>query len=93
MRSARQSLPDLSASVEDVVVHGARLAGRVRYRGTHGGSFAGIAPTRRPVEFEAFHFARFENGKIVEWWGTADLFGALVQIRSPPRRPGLVSHH
>ncbi len=80
MRSARQSFPDLSAAVEDVVADGDRVAGRVRYQGTHRGSFAGIPPTGRTVEFEAFHIARFEGDVVVEWWGTADLFGALHQI-------------
>jgi predicted ester cyclase len=86
MRSARQSFPDLSASVEDVVAEGDRVAGRVRYRGTHWGSFAGIAPTGHAVEFEAFHIARLQDGK--EWWGTADLLGALMQMGARLVEPG-----
>jgi predicted ester cyclase len=80
MRAARAAFPDLTATVQDVVANPDRLAARVRYRGTHGGTFLGMAPTGREVDFEAFHFARFRNGRIVEWWGTADLLGALQQI-------------
>jgi predicted ester cyclase len=80
LRSARAAFPDLTATVQDVVADADRLAGRVRYRGTHGGTFVGIAATGRAVDFEAYHFARFRNGRIVEWWGTADLLGALRQI-------------
>jgi predicted ester cyclase len=80
LRSARAAFPDLTATVQDVVADADRLAGRVRYRGTHGGTFVGIAATGRAVDFEAYHFARFRNGRIVEWWGTADLLGALGQI-------------
>jgi len=80
MRAARAAFPDLTATVVDVVADADRLAGRVRYSGTHGGAFLGMAPTGRAVDFDAFHFARFWNGRIVEWWGTADLLGALQQI-------------
>lgn len=80
MHAARAAFPDLTAMVQDVVAGSDRVAGRVRYRGTHGGTFLGLAATGREVDFEAFHFARFRNGKIVEWWGTADLLGALHQI-------------
>ena len=80
MRAARAAFPDLTATVQDLVAGFDRLAARVRYRGTHSGTFLGIAATGREVDFEAFHFARFRNGRIVEWSGTADLLGALRQI-------------
>jgi predicted ester cyclase len=80
MRATRAVFPDLTVTVQDVVADRDRLAARVRYRGTHGGTFLGIAATGKEVDFEAFHFARFRNGSIVEWWGTADLLGALQQI-------------
>jgi predicted ester cyclase len=82
MRSARSSFPDLQAFVEDVVVEGDRAAGRVRYIGTHRGTFLGVRATGKAVDFEAFHLVRFAEGRIVEWWGTADLLGALNQIRA-----------
>jgi predicted ester cyclase len=88
MRSARAAFPDLSATVEDVVAGSDRVAGRVRYRGTHSGTFVGVPATRRSVDFEAFHIARFRNGRIVEWWGTADLLGALQQIGATVSAPG-----
>ena len=80
LRAARSAFPDLTGTVEDVVVGSDRVAGRVRYRGTHRGTFAGLAPTGRTVDFEAFHIVRFRNGKVVDWWGTADLLGVLQQI-------------
>ena len=88
MRAVRAPFPDLTATVQDVVADRDRLAGRVRYRGTHGGAFLGIAATGRQVEFEAFHFVHFRDGRIVEWWGTADLLGALQQIGAVVSAPG-----
>src|SRR5687767_7867430 len=54
MRATRAVFPDLTATVQDVLADVDRLAARVRYRGTHGGPFLGIAATRRKVDFEAF---------------------------------------
>jgi predicted ester cyclase len=51
LAQARSAFPDLSANVEDVVVEGDRVAGRVTYRGTHSGAFVGVAATGHIVEF------------------------------------------
>jgi hypothetical protein len=32
------------------------------------------------VALPAFHIVRFDAGRAVEWWGTADLLGALTQL-------------
>ena len=38
------------------------------------------APSDRQVEISAFHIVRFSGSRIAEWWGTADLLGALQQL-------------
>jgi predicted ester cyclase len=89
--TARTSFPDLRGTVEQVLAEGDLVAGRVTWRGTHDGPFAGVAPTGRRVTFEAYHFVRFAGGKAAEWWGTADISGALAQLRtssSPDHAPG-----
>jgi predicted ester cyclase len=80
MSTARRSFPDLRGTVGHVLAEGDLVAGRVTWRGTQEGPFAGAAPTGQSVAFEAYHIARFEGGKVVEWWGTADIFGALAQL-------------
>ena len=87
MRGARSAFPDLLGTVEDVVSDSHRVAGRVSYRGTHRGDFLGIPATGRAVEFEAFHIVRFRDRQIVEWWGAADLLGALQQLGAGITRP------
>jgi len=52
----------------------------VTWRGTQQGSFLGVPPSGKPVEIPAFHIVRLSAGRIVEWWGTADLLGALEQL-------------
>ena len=79
-RSARRAFPDLTGTVEDVLTDGDKVAGRVTWRGRHRGDLMGVAGTGDKVEFPAFHIVRFSKGRAVEWWGTADLLGALVQV-------------
>ena len=79
LRYVRTAFPDVHVSVEDTVSQGDRVAGRVAWRGTHRGTLLGIAGSGRPTEFTAIHIVRFENGKTAEWWGVADLLGALLQ--------------
>ncbi len=50
------------------------------WRGTHEGPLAGVGGSGKAVRFTASHIVRFENGKAAEWWGVADLLGALQQI-------------
>src|SRR5215204_6975501 len=86
MASARSSFPDLRGTVEHLLAEGDLVAGRVTWRGTQAGPFAGAAPTGQSVAFEAYHIVRFEGEKAAEWWGTADIFGALAQLGGPPPR-------
>jgi steroid delta-isomerase-like uncharacterized protein len=80
MRYVRTAFPDVRVTVEDTLSQGDRVAGRVTWRGTHEGPLAGVAASGKPVQFTAIHIVRFENGKAAEWWGVADLLGALQQI-------------
>jgi steroid delta-isomerase-like uncharacterized protein len=80
MARVRSYFPDLSGTVEDIVVEGDRVAARVTWRGTHRGAFLGIPPTGRSVSFSAFHIVRFSEDRAAEWWGTADLLSALQML-------------
>ena len=55
----------------------------VTWRGTQAGPFAGAAPTGESVAFETYHIARFEGGKVAEWWGTADIRGLDLRGDDP----------
>jgi steroid delta-isomerase-like uncharacterized protein len=81
---ARAAFPDMHGTIEDVVAEGDRVAARVTWRGTHRGEFLGVDGTGRDVTFEAYHLVRFSEGRAAEWWGTADLLGALDQMRAAP---------
>lgn len=48
--------------------------------GTHQGEFNGIAPTGRRIEVNGIQIGRFENGEIVERWGSSDELGIVQQL-------------
>ena len=48
--------------------------------GTHQGEFQGIAPTNKRIEVNGIQIGRFEEGKIVERWGSSDELGILRQL-------------
>lgn len=87
LRYVRGVFPDVHVTVEDVISQGDRVGGRVTWRGTHRGTLAGVPGSGRPVEFTAIHIVRFENGKAAEWWGVADLLGALLQAGAQVTAP------
>jgi steroid delta-isomerase-like uncharacterized protein len=81
MGSARASFPDLQGIIQDVILADSDyVIGRVTWQGTQRGPFAGLPPTSRPATLAAIHIVRFEAGRIVEWWGIADLLGTIHQL-------------
>jgi steroid delta-isomerase-like uncharacterized protein len=81
MASARTSFPDLQGTIEEVLLADKdRVVGRVTWHGTQRGSFAGLPPTNKAVTLPVIHVVRFKAGQIVEWWGIADIFGAVRQL-------------
>lgn len=82
----RTAFPDLTMTIEDVVVAGDRVAVRSTARGTHAGDFLGVPATGRRVEFPAFDFHQVADGRFRTSWHLEDNLGLLAQIR-PDGRP------
>lgn len=78
----RSAFPDGTASLEDILAEGDRVAFRLTIRGTHHGAFQGIAPTGRRVTVSFAAIVRIEGGKLVEEWGGLDLFDLRQQLES-----------
>jgi steroid delta-isomerase-like uncharacterized protein len=80
------ALPDLTATMEDLVIAGDRVVGRFVYRGTHRGEFMGLPASGRPVEMRSIDIWRVADGLFVEHWdelNTLEFFqqlGALPQL-------------
>ena len=78
------AFPDLQIEIEDLIAEGDKVVGRVTARGTHQGEFMGIAPTGKPVSFNAIDVVRIGSGKIVERWSQADSLALLQQLGAVP---------
>ncbi|WP_255196967.1 ester cyclase [Halorarius litoreus] len=80
MSVLREAFSDFSATVEDTVTEGDRVAMRVTLRGTHDGPFMGIEATGKSFEVENTVFSRIEDGQIAERWVLPNMLGMLGQL-------------
>ena len=76
----RTGFPDLTATVEEVLVEGDRVVTRYTARGTHLGTFQGVAPTGKRIEASGTTIDRYAGGRIVETWDSFDLLAVYRQI-------------
>ena len=83
-----EALPDLEATMDDLVVNGDRVVGRFTYRGTHRGEFFGVPASGRRLEMRSIDIWRVSDGELAEHWdelNTLDLFrqfGPLALFRA-----------
>ncbi len=81
----RSAFPDLAVSVEHEVKDEDNIAIAYTVTGTHRGDFMGVPATGKRIKARGMQIARFENGKIVERWGSSDELGILKQIGAAPK--------
>lgn len=77
-------LPDVTGTMEDLVVSGDRVVGRFVYRGTHTGELMGFPATGRSVEMRSIDIWRVVDGKFVEHWDELNLLQVFQQIGALP---------
>ena len=80
----RQSFPDIRWTLEEAIAEGDKVACRFTARGTHRGVFMGVAPTGRPVQYEAMNIYTFRDGKLTDEFALPNLLSALIQIGGLP---------
>ncbi len=80
----RTAFPDMKVEPQTMVTEGDQVAFAYTLTGTHKGDFNGIAPTGKSIEVRGMQIGRFENGKMVERWGSSDELGILKQIGAAP---------
>ncbi len=80
----RAAFPDLKVEPQTLVAEGDQVAFAYEITGTHKGDFNGVAATGRPIKVRGMQIGRFEDGKMVERWGSSDELGILKQIGAAP---------
>lgn len=78
------ALPDLSATMEDLVISGDRVVGRFVYRGTHTGELLGIPASGNAVEMRSIDIWRIADDMFVEHWDELNLMEVFQQIGALP---------
>lgn len=77
-------LPDVSVTMEDLIISGDRVVGRFTYSGTNTGDFLGIPASGKPVEMRSIDIWRVQNGRFVEHWDELNLMQMFQQIGALP---------
>ena len=80
----RSAFPDLAVKVEHLTADDDTVAIAYTLTGTHHGTFLGVAATGKKVSARGVQIACFDNGKMVERWGSSDQLGILQQIGAEP---------
>lgn len=81
----RAAFPDIKVTIENIVAQDDKVVSRVRWSGTHTGTFMGfIQPTNKEMNWGEIVTDRFENGKIVERWYNTDALGIFRQLGLVP---------
>lgn len=84
IRLNREAFPDYKLTVVSMIAEGDHVAWRWTMRGTHQGEFLGIPPTGTQVTMTGIAIYRIIEGKIVDRWGEADIWGLVEQLKSIP---------
>jgi steroid delta-isomerase-like uncharacterized protein len=79
-RSMLTAFPDAHIEPAHLAADDEHVTVAYTLTGTHQGDFQGIAPTGRSIEVTGVQLARFEDGKIVERWGSSDELGIVRQL-------------
>ncbi|UOE51640.1 ester cyclase [Mucilaginibacter sp. SMC90] len=74
------AFPDMKLAVEQLVADDENVSFAYTLTGTHKGDFNGIPATNKSIEARGMQISKFENGKMIERWGSSDELGILKQI-------------
>lgn len=80
-----RGMPDVSATLEEILVEGDRVFVRAAFNGTHQGDLMGLRPTGKRIRMEVWHLFRVREGKIVEHRAQSDLLSVLRQVAASAR--------
>jgi|ERR1700687_1012778 len=73
VRTIRSALPDLEATIQNMVAEGDYVAMWNTATATHRGELFGMPASGKRIAMKDFHLFRFSKGKIVEHWNQVGL--------------------
>lgn len=87
IKSLHHGFKDFSLTIEDLMMDGDKVWGRMTGRGTHQKQFGPMLPTGKTFEITVIDIMRFKEGKLIEHWGVADRLSLMEQLgmKPPPK--------
>jgi predicted ester cyclase len=79
-KAFRAAVPDLTATIEELIVAGDRAVVRLAFAGHFTGRFGALAGDGEPVFFRAIDIYRVTGGKIAENWHLEDNLTLMKQL-------------
>jgi predicted ester cyclase len=79
-KNFRTAVPDLRLEVEEMLIVGDRVVGRLRFTGHFTGTFGARQGDGRAIDFIATDIYRIANGRIAENWHLEDNLTLLQQL-------------
>lgn len=79
LTALRRTYPDYTMRITRQFTDGEYVISEFVMRGTHGGLWLGIQPTRRVLEFNGVDIDRVRDGRIIEHGGAVNTFETLWQ--------------
>lgn len=76
----KAAIPDLKATVHDVIAEGDRVVVRWSAKGTNTGTGNGLPATGKSLEVGGFALFRMVDGRVAESWGMFDTMGLFRQL-------------
>ena len=78
------AFPRYEVYIDEMIAEGNLVVVQARFKGTHLGDLAGIAPTHKTVEFPFVIRYEIEDNKIVNHWLLADQMVLMEQLGVVP---------
>jgi predicted ester cyclase len=79
-KNFRKAVPDLSCSIEELIIAQDKLVARLIFSGHHEGEFLGQKPTGKRIEFNATDILKIQDGKITDNWHIEDNLTLFQQL-------------
>jgi len=80
MHLIHTALASYTCTIQDVVEQGDRAAARMRFAGTHTGTFFGVAPTHREIAWAGAAFFTTDGRQITSLWVLGDIDAVKQQL-------------
>jgi steroid delta-isomerase-like uncharacterized protein len=83
----RNTSPDQVQIVDDLIAEGDKVVARWHIQGSLTGEYMGVQGQGQKFNISGMEIFRFKDGKIVEHWFSADVYGMMQQVGAIPTPP------